>query len=182
MIGASGAGKDSLLRWLTRAIESGQASNAIRIAQRIITRPPEPNEAHVAIDDATFAAWRAQSRFALCWEAHGLQYGIGTIIDVWLAQGSTVIVNGSRGNLSQALARYPDAGVLEIQVAPSVQAQRLQDRGREDAASIAARLARTPALPLDACQRPTVWRWEVLRNDGALDDTGRALLKVLLQA
>lgn len=179
LVGASGSGKDSLLRWLNQAIARGDAPPTVRIAQRIITRPPEPNEAHLALDPQAFERVRAAGRLALWWEAHGCYYGIGTVIDAWLAQGDTVIVNGSRAHLAQALARYPNAGVLEVQVAPAVQAQRLQARGREDAAAIAARLART--VPLDDAHRLTARRWVVLHNDGPLDATGAALLQALLQ-
>ena len=74
MVGASGAGKDSLLRWLAQHLHGAVP---VRIAQRWITRAAHASEDHLALDAARFEAMRAAGDFALHWTAHGTGYGIG---------------------------------------------------------------------------------------------------------
>jgi phosphonate metabolism protein PhnN/1,5-bisphosphokinase (PRPP-forming) len=93
-----------------------------------------------------FAAERAAGGFALSWEAHGLSYGIPRAIEHDMADGRVVVANLSRGVLAQAAMRYR-LRVLVITAPVATLAARLAARGREDAADIAARLAREAALP-----------------------------------
>ena len=51
-------------------------------------------------------------------------------------------MNGSRAHLPQLRERAPAAHTVEITASSSVLAQRLSQRGREDAAAVAHRLAR----------------------------------------
>jgi phosphonate metabolism protein PhnP len=71
-----------------------------------------------------------------------LHYGIPIEIDQWLAEGHDVLINGSRGHLPQARARYPDLLVVLLCVDQAVLRQRLLARGRESAEEIEARLGR----------------------------------------
>jgi ribose 1,5-bisphosphokinase len=145
VMGPSGAGKDSLLGYARERL----GASAILFAHRYITRPADAgSENHVALTPAEFQWRSAQGLFALQWESHGLQYGIGVEIHDWLAQGASVVVNGSRGHFAQALQRYPDLSAIVIEAHPQVLAQRLAARGRESAAAISARLARQPAFEL----------------------------------
>ncbi len=174
MVGASGAGKDSLLRWLAQHLDGAVP---VRIAQRWITRAAHASEDHLALDAARFEAMRAAGDFALHWTAHGTGYGIGREIDRQLAQGDTVVINGSRAHLAAALARYPQAQVVLVRVRPEVLAARLRARGRETMAQIEDRLARHAALDAPLAIDPA--RVHRLDNDGALDDAGRRLLAIL---
>ena len=140
VVGASGAGKDTVLEGL-RAALAGDARFVF--TRRAITRPAEAGgEAHEALTEAEFAS----RDFALQWQAHGLRYGIARGIEAELAAGRVVLANLSRTVLEQAAARYPFA-VLEVTAAPALRATRLAARGRENAADIAARLAREAPLP-----------------------------------
>jgi phosphonate metabolism protein PhnN/1,5-bisphosphokinase (PRPP-forming) len=144
VVGPSGAGKDTLMG-LARARLVGDARFVF--AQRAITRPAEAGgEDHRALDAPGFAAERDAGGFALWWEAHGLSYGIPRAIEGDMAAGRVVVANLSRGVLAQADARYR-LRVLVITAPVAVLATRLAARGREDAADIAARLAREAALP-----------------------------------
>ena len=140
VVGPSGAGKDTLMAGARAALADDPR---FRFVQRAITRPAEAGgEDHRALDRAAFAAERAAGGFALWWEAHGLLYGIPADLDL----GQVNIANLSRGVLAEAAERFP-LTVLEITAPPEVLAARLAARGREDAADVAARLARQVGLP-----------------------------------
>lgn len=88
-----------------------------------------------------------QNLLALSWHANGLYYGVGVEIDLWLHAGFDVVVNGSRAHLPQARARYQSALLpICLQVSPEILRQRLENRGRENASEINARLARAAAI------------------------------------
>ncbi|WP_347557246.1 phosphonate metabolism protein/1,5-bisphosphokinase (PRPP-forming) PhnN [Robbsia sp. KACC 23696] len=168
LMGASGSGKDSVLRWLGA---QWQESDRIVAAHRYLTRESDANEAGVTLSDAEFERRMQLGFFAMHWRSHDVYYGVGIELDAWRAAGLTVIVNGSRDYLPQACARYPDLYAIELTVDPEVLAARLRQRGRESGAAIAARLARGAqqfAVP-DGC------RVVRLRNDGALEDAGEAI-------
>lgn len=156
VVGPSGVGKDTVMAALAAA------EPRLALLRRVITRPEalggEPFE---GVSEAEFAARRAAGAFVLDWQAHGLCYGIPR---GWPA-GRDVLVNLSRAVLGQAGAAFgPGFMVLELTAAPEVLAARLAARGREDAASIAARLARQVTVP----EGLAVLR---LDNSGALDAT-----------
>ena len=97
VVGPSGAGKDTLMG----AAKSALADDpAFVFARRVITRDAVAElEDHDTIDRAGFDAAKARGQFALTWEAHGLCYGIPSAIDDDIAEGRTVVMNGSRGML-----------------------------------------------------------------------------------
>jgi phosphonate metabolism protein PhnN/1,5-bisphosphokinase (PRPP-forming) len=142
--GPSGAGKDTLME----AARAALAEDArFRFVRREITRVPEASgEDSIYVTAAEFAARRAAGAYALSWEAHGLGYGIPADIAGDIEAGRVVVANVSRGVIGEAAARY-GAWVLEITAPAEVLAARLMARGREDAADVAKRLARTMALP-----------------------------------
>ncbi len=146
VVGPSGAGKDTLL-----AAALAARPDLVR-ARRVITRPQEAGgEAFEGVSAAEFEARLRRGAFALHWRAHGLRYGVPARIDTDLAAGHTVLFNGSRAALPAARARYPALEVVMITAPARLLAERLAARGREDAGTIAARLARgTLAVPSGA--------------------------------
>ncbi|PWC27149.1 phosphonate metabolism protein/1,5-bisphosphokinase (PRPP-forming) PhnN [Teichococcus aestuarii] len=148
VVGASGAGKDTLLGAARAALA---ADPRFVFARRVITRPAEAQdhpgaEDHRPMSEAEFGAARASGAFALHWQAHGLHYGIPRIVERDLAQGRVVVANLSRTVLAEAAARYR-LRVLLVTAPPAVLAARLAGRGREGAAEIALRLSRAAPLP-----------------------------------
>lgn len=139
LMGASGSGKDTLLRHLRSLM---QPADAILIAHRYITRVSSADEKSIELTEDDFARRAELGCFALQWQSHGLHYGVGIEIDAWMAAGSTVIVNGSREHLPTAAARYPKLIAVQIAVDPGVLKTRLLARGRESAEAIEERLAR----------------------------------------
>ncbi|WP_428483130.1 phosphonate metabolism protein/1,5-bisphosphokinase (PRPP-forming) PhnN [Rhodopila sp.] len=140
VVGPSGAGKDTLLGLAKQALGDNPS---FRFVRRVITRPADAGgEDHEAVSEAAFAG----REFALHWHAHGLDYGIPANIDADLARGVVVVANVSRGVIADAASRFP-VRVIEVTAPPDVLAKRLMARGRETAAEIARRLARSVPLP-----------------------------------
>ncbi|POZ60876.1 phosphonate metabolism protein/1,5-bisphosphokinase (PRPP-forming) PhnN [Chromobacterium alticapitis] len=172
VIGPSGAGKDSLLAY---ARDRLSADAGVMFAHRYITRPAGAGgENHVALSAEEFDARAASGCFALSWRRHGLAYGLGVEVDLWLGQGLDVVVNGSRSSLALAAQHFPTLRALWITASPETLAARLAGRGRESADEIARRLSEAGgyAPPLGS---------EVLWNDGELAEAGERLLALLMR-
>lgn len=175
VMGPSGCGKDSLLREAAGRLKTMGLEAGPIFTRRCITRPAEAGgEEHTSLSVEEFAAAREAGKFALHWESHGLYYGIDAGMDDWLAQGRTVVLNGSREYLPQAVQRYPQLIPVLITVRPEILRIRLLERGRESGEAIEARLARAPALP----QVPGLI---TLDNSGQLEDAVRLFTDLLLE-
>jgi ribose 1,5-bisphosphokinase len=170
VMGPSGAGKDTLLGFARNRV----TGEPILFAHRYITRPSGNGEDHVALTVEEFEARSALGLFALEWSSHGLRYGIGIELDAWLERGCTVVLNGSRQHLQQALDRYPAVDVVHIDAAPHVLEARLGARARESSEQVAARLARRAPFSL-----PHGVRLTTIDNSGALEDAGHAFVEVV---
>jgi len=137
LMGASGSGKDTLLRHLSAMLE---VDEPILIAHRYITRASGPDEASIALSESDFKRRLELGCFALHWHSHGLFYGVGIEIDTWLNRHAVVIINGSRKHLAKAVARYPKLQAVEVTANAETLAKRLAQRGRETTEQIQARL------------------------------------------
>lgn len=171
VVGASGSGKDSLMRYARRCL-----ANEIQLvfAHRYITRAADAGgENHVALTAEEFESRSKAGLFALHWQSHGHAYGIGIEVNQWLVKGITVVVNGSREYLVEAAKLYSELLPVWVEVSPEVLRKRLQARGRENAQAIEARLARQPA------SQSSSRTGEVIRNDGELRVAGDALVELI---
>lgn len=172
VIGASGCGKDSLMR---HAREILAADSSVVFAHRYITRPHDAGgENHIALSEAEFNARVERKLFSLHWSSHGLYYGIGSELNHWLAKGLTVVLNGSRAHLPEASRSYPELRPVLIEVSPDVLQARLHARGREDISAIESRLLRTRQF--DRLQHAKLVRFS---NDGPLPLTGPAFAELV---
>lgn len=172
VIGASGSGKDSLLR---HAREQLSGHSSIVFAHRYITRPHDAGgENHIALNEAEFDARLAGGLFAMHWSSHGLRYGIGKEINLWLAKGCSVVLNGSREYLERAMLNYHELTPVLIEVAPDILKQRLQARGRESPEDIERRLTHTPVF------HGTNRTITCIRNDADIATAGSKLVELLL--
>lgn len=143
IVGASGAGKDSVLKgWLS----SLPHELAPHRARRTITRDADDaSENHEAIDEAGFHAALEAGAFAFAWRAHGLHYGVRWLELEPLMQGRWVVMNGSRGHLPELRAAAPQAHVIEVIAPDDLRRTRLARRGREAIPFVNDRLVR--AMP-----------------------------------
>ncbi|SMO41412.1 phosphonate metabolism protein/1,5-bisphosphokinase (PRPP-forming) PhnN [Paracoccus laeviglucosivorans] len=139
VVGPSGAGKDTLML-AAMARRPGWS-----LVRRVITRPSDAGgEDFEGVTPLEFARMRADGRFLLDWQAHGLSYGLPH--DAFA--GGPKLLNLSRRVLVAAAARLPGLHVIHVSAHPEVLAARLAARGREDANQVAARIAReTGPLP-----------------------------------
>lgn len=147
----------------------------VKIARRVITRSPEAKgEAAHGVNPERFEAMRKAGAFAMHWRANGLSYGIPAQVDDWLAQGHSVLVNGSRAYLPEARMQYPELLAVCLMVKPEVLRARLLARGRETEEQIDQRLARNDVLQSEAGPS-THW----LDNSGELSAATDALMSLL---
>ena len=172
-MGPSGAGKDSLLDWLRTHLPQ---PGPVHWAQRTISRAATSGgEAHDSVSPQAFAALCSEHAFALHWQANGLGYGARHAQLAPLAQGHWVLLNGSRANLPEALARFPHLVAVHITASPQVLRERLLSRGRETREEVEARVQRA----LLAYTPPAGAASLEVHNDGALSDAGQRLLNAL---
>jgi phosphonate metabolism protein PhnN/1,5-bisphosphokinase (PRPP-forming) len=144
VVGASGAGKDTLLEG-ARAALAGDAR--FRFVRRQITRRADcQGEDHEPVDAESFRLRLAAGAYALAWEAHGLLYGVPSEIALDLDAGRIVVVKASRLVVAEAARRFR-VRVLDVTAPPDLLAARLAARGREDPGDIARRIARSVTLP-----------------------------------
>ncbi|MFN9773711.1 MAG: phosphonate metabolism protein/1,5-bisphosphokinase (PRPP-forming) PhnN [Burkholderiales bacterium] len=186
VVGASGAGKDSVIAaWLASIDEATRPHRA----RRTITRPAhDASEDHEPVDAARFESLRAARAFAFHWDAHGLRYGVRHEALAPLVAGRWVVVNGSRAHLAELRAVAPGARVVEIEAAAVMRAARLGGRGREAGDAIVARLERVVASvepdlrvvndgPLDAAVATLDAWWRGLAQRGVDPERADARLR-----
>jgi ribose 1,5-bisphosphokinase len=171
VVGPSGAGKDSILRY-AMAHFAGDARFVF--PRRCITRVVDAaTEDHESVDERTFDELAGQRAFAMMWEAHGHKYGVRSEINTELERGKTVAVNVSRTIIAEAAERYQNAVVLEIIADPAVRAARLTARGREAVKDVQLRTSREVVTPTHPLLHHTI------RNDGNISDAGDEFCRLL---
>jgi len=176
VIGASGAGKDSLIHHVRQNMPDDAS---IMYAHRYITRPADAGgENHVALSIREFEHRKELGCFAMHWFSHETHYGIGKEINVWLSHGLNVVMNGSRGYLQEAKKLFPELIPVLISVNPEVLSDRLYARGRESSSQIKQRLIQAVKLENE------VKHYQLIKveNNGLLEDAGKALLNSILNS
>lgn len=171
VVGPSGAGKDAVMMGARALLAS---EDNIVFPRRFITRLSNPDaEDHVSMSEMEFALAVADGAFALWWRAHGNSYGIGRFIESHLESGMTVVVNCSRGSVTDARDRFAKVTVVEITAPEDVLVARIVARGRETAEQARQRVLRkVPDYP------PGV-RLERIMNDGPLADSVARFCEIL---
>jgi len=171
IIGASGAGKDSLIHAVCGL---AQPQDQLRIAPRYITRPVTQQDQHIEISAAQFAMQRAAGEFMFDWSAHGFEYAISVDVRDWVAAGQRVLIDGSRAYLDQARHRYPGLKVIGIDASPECIPERLRQRGRETASAISERLQRNTLF--ESSLSSVDWRIE---NNWGISRAATQLLAII---
>ena len=176
IVGPSGAGKDTLLNGVRDSVHAIEGEHGgMRFVRRIITRPGDlGEEEHESVSEQEFELREQAGDFALSWRAHGLRYGVPSDIAFDVARGRVVIANVSRAVVAEGAAKFPVA-VIEITATREILEARLQDRGREDAADVARRLARDIEVPLPVTRLRVV-------NDRSKEAGTSALLAAIREA
>lgn len=171
VVGPSGAGKDSLL---ALAAQHFRTHADVHFVRRIITRSKDAGgEDHDSVTADDFAKLQKEKQFAVCWQAHGLSYGIPAVVFSQLDRGDLVIVNGSRSTLPDFRSAFPRLQVINITARTEVLAERLEKRGRESKADILSRLERS------GFDIPDTFNVATIDNSGDLETAGQALIRIL---
>ncbi|MEC5216038.1 phosphonate metabolism protein PhnN/1,5-bisphosphokinase (PRPP-forming) [Actimicrobium sp. GrIS 1.19] len=171
LVGPSGSGKDTLLRWVEDHLPE-QAD--IVFARRTITRAALAGEPHEGVTDDAFWQAAAAGQFAMQWQANELCYGVRRGIEADLRAGRDVIINGSREFVPQLRQAYPDARVIWIDADQDQIRQRIEARRREAGAALLRRLDRVTQFAIDDSA-------DVIRldNRSTVDVAGAKLMEIL---
>ncbi len=176
VIGASGAGKDTLMQY---AREKIGGNFPVLFAHRYITRPANAGgENHIYLSTSEFLLRKSENLFAMDWESHGNHYGIGTEILQWMKSGFNVIINGSRAYLPEASSLFPEMKVILVEVSEAVLQRRLEARGRENSEEIEKRIEHSRQFKNIAGIGTTIIPHN---NDRDLESSGPAFTKLLIQ-
>ncbi|WP_189475942.1 MULTISPECIES: phosphonate metabolism protein/1,5-bisphosphokinase (PRPP-forming) PhnN [unclassified Mesorhizobium] len=174
VVGPSGAGKDTVIGY---AKQRFAGETRLEFVRRVITRPSDTaSEDHDTLADAAFAEAEADGAFSLCWDAHGLRYGLPADVDWAVANGHVAVANVSRAVIPALRERYANLAVVEITATPEILAERLAARGRESRGEVLARLARSTSVKLTG---PDVTS---IDNSGDKDIAGERFAEVLRKA
>lgn len=165
--GPSGAGKDTLIG-LAQAACAGD--DRIVFPQRVVTREASAHENNEAVSDTLFGQMLAHGNFAFQWEAHGLRYGLPSVIVDDIHAGRTVVVNVSRTIIDSARRSYANVTVVSVTAPLEVLAERVAARARPSDGKIGDRLRRTVITA-----EPDV----IINNVGSANDHAAELLKVI---
>ena len=145
VMGPSGSGKDTLIAHARDRVDSERTF----FVRRIVTRAADSAaEDHDTMSCEAFAAAEADGAFALCWKAHGLDYGLPAGVDAAIRDGRAVVANVSRAVLPLLRQRYRHVVPVHVFADPDILAARIARRGRESGEAIAERVSRDPGISL----------------------------------
>jgi ribose 1,5-bisphosphokinase len=173
IVGPSGAGKDSVLRWARHALAATDRADGVVFARRLETRAGvADDETRRTVSPQELVRLREGCALAFHWQAHGIDYAIEATHQRDVAAGRQVLVNGSRAHVAQLDRAQRPVRVVLVTASADLRAARLAARGREPTEDIESRLVRADALPpLHAdC---------VIENEGELAHAGGALIAYL---
>ena len=141
VVGPSGAGKDSILNAAKTHFEQ---NTRVEFVRRIITRECDPaTEIHDSVTEQQFIEQQGQGKFAVCWQANGLHYGLPAAIHHKIDQGQLLIANGSRAAIDDIRSKFDKLTVVHIIANVDALAKRLERRNRESREQIKNRLQRS---------------------------------------
>jgi ribose 1,5-bisphosphokinase len=169
VVGPSGAGKDTLLRFAKAACAD---NGNIVFPRRVITREASASEDNEEVSDGVFQEALARDEFAMHWQAHGHCYALPRAIDDDIRAGRTVVANVSRTVIPAMRRGYAETVVVAVTAPPDVLAERLAMRGRSSDGGIEQRLLRTVE---DAAAAPDV----TIVNTGNAEYHGRQLVRII---
>lgn len=173
VVGASGAGKDSVMETVKKRIWPG---TPLVFAHRYITRPASMGgENYISLSETEFHLRKKAGFFSMDWHSHGYYYGLGIEINMWLHKGFSVVVNGSREYLPTASAIYPNMKVCLIQVSKDILVERLTKRGRETPKEIRKRLERADSFQVS---HPNLF---TINNDYTLEESADQFINSFLK-
>ncbi len=132
IVGASGVGKDSLLKKIKTKIDAN-------FVKRYITRIPDKNESNYYVDYEAFEILKNSNYFVSTWNAHKNHYAI---VKDQIKDGLNII-SISRSVIKDFEKAFHHVTTINITVSKEILRQRLEKRGRESKEEIENRLNRS---------------------------------------
>ncbi len=187
IVGASGAGKDSLLKEAKRYFEvhdyiyntdsytlpqsqiqhqAMQNFPKVHFIPRYIDRKPDRSEQNFYIDSASFEI--LEHFFISKWQANGYNYGIAK----HSLQEGVNIISISRGAIWHFEKHFQQVSVIEVFVPEDILRARLESRQRENAEEIEQRL-KNASKKINA---KNLYRFD---NSGVLENNAKIFIKLI---
>jgi len=132
IVGASGVGKDTILRTIEDKINAN-------FVKRYITRVPDSNESNFYLDIDAFKTLKEKEYFISSWEAHGNFYAIARDH----IKDGVNIISISRGAIEDFENVFDDVTTVYITIPKELLIKRLHSRGRENMDQIIQRVDRS---------------------------------------
>ena len=132
IVGASGVGKDTLIKGAQSKIDAN-------FSKRYITRIPDDNEDNFFVDKDAFLLLKENDFFISTWEAHGNFYGISKN---QIKEGLNII-SISRNAIKDFEDYFEDVTCLNITLSKDELKKRLVRRNRETKEEIEKRISRS---------------------------------------
>jgi len=133
IVGASGVGKDSLLKESKKYFEK-----EVNFVRRCITRKADKNEDNYYLDDLDFDLLKQTDFFVSTWKAHDNFYGISKNE----IKNTSNIISISRAKISDFEEKYDEVYTINITLSKEELKNRLIKRARESIEDIEKRLNR----------------------------------------
>jgi len=134
IVGASGVGKDTLLKESKKDLKKN-----CNFIKRYITRKPDKSEKNYYVDDYAFELLKHNSFFVSTWSAHGNFYGIAKNS----IKSGLNIISISRSKIKDFEKVFDDVYTIHVSVPKEELRNRLLLRDRESGEEIEKRLNRT---------------------------------------
>lgn len=133
IVGASGVGKDSLMK------KTQEVFSECNFVRRYITRQPDEHENNYFISEHKFHKLQSEDFFICTWAAHGNYYGIAKEE----IKGGVNFISISRKAIKDFEKVYKRVVTIHVRVSRYELENRLRARGRESEGEIQKRLARS---------------------------------------
>jgi ribose 1,5-bisphosphokinase len=171
MIGSSGAGKDSIVRYVRPRLDP-QAK--IIFAHRYITRPDHlGSENYVYLTDQEFEIRLESGLFLMNWDANGYRFAVGNELQDWLSNGFNILIQGSRSYLPEASKILGDVLVpIMVEIDNAVLRERLLSELNSTPDKTEQIIHHNSQFSID---HPNLIR---LENNGPIDLAGERLLSL----
>ena len=163
IVGASGVGKDSLIKEAKKDLKK-----EFNFVKRYITRKPDKNEKNYFLENCAFELLKDNDFFISSWEAHENFYGISKNS----IKNRLNIISISRSKISDFEKNFKNVYVINITLNKEELKNRLIKRGRETLEEIQKRLDRS----YDKIEAKNLINFE---NDKSFQESKEAFIKLL---
>lgn len=163
IVGASGVGKDSLIKEAKKELKEDYI-----FIRRYITRKPDKSEKNFFLENKAFKLLKKNNYFISSWEAHGNFYGISNES----IKKRMNIISISRSKINDFEKVFDNVFVINITLNKEELKNRLIKRGRETLEEIQKRLDRN----YDKIEAKNLINFE---NNKSFEESKEAFIKLL---